>query len=134
MAARAPLRLRSSGIRGEQPSDQIVLMLVGRAKELGAVQTAVQDARNGASTVLVVRGEPGIGKTDLLKRAVHAGRDLTVLEVQGVESEMELGYAALHRFLAPLIGNLDRLPVPQRKAVHTAFGVIDGPPPDRFLV
>ena len=73
--------------------------------------------------VLVLRGEPGIGKTALLEHAVDAAEGCVVLRVVGVQSEGDLGFAALHRLLAPMFGTLDSLPAPQRTrcASHSAL-------------
>jgi len=51
-----------------------------------------------------------------------------------VESETELAYSSLHQLCTPLLGHLDELPVPQRDALATVFGLRTGPAPDRFLV
>jgi DNA-binding CsgD family transcriptional regulator len=83
---------------------------------------------------MVVRGEAGVGKTALLTYAIESASDFTVLRAMGVESEMELPFAALHQLCAPMLGRLDRLPGPQRDALQTAFGLITGPVPDRFFV
>jgi len=88
----------------------------------------------GRSAVLVVRGEPGIGKTALLRRLMAEASDFGLVHGVGVESEMELPYAGLYQLCAPLLGRLDRLPTPQRDALRTSFGISAGPPPDRFLV
>src|SRR5262249_45380097 len=40
----------------------------------------------------------------------------------------------LHQLCAPLLEDIDRLPVPQRDALGTVFGLHDGQPPDRFMV
>ena len=52
----------------------------------------------------------------------------------GVQSEMELAFAGLHQLCAPMLGRAGRLPVPQRDALRTAFGLAAGPSPDRFLI
>ena len=52
----------------------------------------------------------------------------------GVQSEMELAFAGLHQLCAPLLGQLGRLPAPQREALRTALGLSASPAPDRFLV
>jgi hypothetical protein len=57
-----------------------------------------------------------------------------VASAVGVESEMELAYSGLHQLCVPLLDHLDELPVPQRDALATVFGLSGGPPPDRFLV
>ena len=83
-------------------------------------------------------GEAGVGKTALLEylagRAEHPPQACTVVRAVGVQSEMELAFAALHQLCTPLLGSLDDLPEPQRDAVRTAFGMSAGPPPDRFLI
>ena len=90
--------------------------------------------RQGESRVLVVRGEAGIGKSALLAYLVGAASDLTVVQAIGVESEMELAFASLHQFCAPMLDRLERLPAPQREALKIVFGLTQGPAPDRFLV
>jgi DNA-binding CsgD family transcriptional regulator len=101
------------------------------------VDRVLDRARTGSSAVLVVRGEPGIGKTVVLDYAVRraSASDLRVVRAAGVESELELAYAALHQLCVPLLGpRLEQLPRPQRDALAVAFGLREGPPPDRFLV
>jgi hypothetical protein len=90
--------------------------------------------RQNRSGVLVVRGEAGMGKTALLDYVVESAADLRVVRAGGVESEMELAFAAMHQLFAPLLDRLDRLPDPQRDALETVFGLNVGPPPDRVLV
>src|ERR1700722_15803281 len=109
-------------------------MLVGRTKEVGALEDVLTAVRDGLSGVLVLRGEVGIGKTALLDWAAETAGDMRVARVAGVESEMDLGFAGLHQLLIPLLDGLDRLPAPQRAALGSAFGLTTGPPPDRFLV
>jgi DNA-binding CsgD family transcriptional regulator len=91
-------------------------------------------ARAGRSGVLVVRGEPGVGKTALLRYAIESASDLQVVRTAGVESEMELAFAALHQLCAPMLDRLERLSVPQRDALAVTFGLSEGPVPDRFFV
>jgi DNA-binding CsgD family transcriptional regulator len=90
--------------------------------------------RQGESRSLVLRGEPGIGKTALLEHLVGSASDLNVVQAAGVESEMELPFAGLHQLCAPLLDRLPRLPAPQRQALEVVFGVSPGAPPERFLV
>jgi DNA-binding CsgD family transcriptional regulator/tetratricopeptide (TPR) repeat protein len=94
----------------------------------------ISAVRAGQSRVLVVRGDPGVGKTILLEYLACCPDGCRVLRAAGVQSEMELAYAGLHQLCAPLLDRLDRLPVPQRAALRTAFGLSAGPAPDRFLV
>jgi len=84
--------------------------------------------------VLVVSGEAGVGKTALLEYAIGSAPDINLLRAAGVESEMELAFAALHQFCVPLLGSLDRLPGPQSNALRTTFGLDAGVVPDRFFV
>ena len=82
----------------------------------------------------MVRGEPGVGKSVLLDYLARGASDCRVARAAGVESEMELAFAGLHQLLSPVLDRLERLPVPQREALRTAFGLSAGPAPDRFLV
>src|SRR5215469_92590 len=108
--------------------------LLDRTAETAALQTALAAVRDGLSGVLVLRGEPGIGKTALLDWAAGQADDMQVARVAGVQAEMGMGFAGLHQLLVPFLGGLDGLPRPQRQALGSAFGLVDGPPPDRFLV
>ena len=98
---------------------------------LDAVLSAV---RLGEGRSLVLRGEGGIGKTALLEYLIESAPDMTLLRATGVESEMELAYAGLHQLCAPLLDRLPGLPPPQSEALKVVFGLIEGEPPDRFLV
>ncbi|WP_345540315.1 AAA family ATPase, partial [Phytohabitans rumicis] len=108
--------------------------LRGRRSECETLDRLVADAKAGQSQVLVLRGEPGVGKSALLEHVVGRAAGCRVLRAAGVESEMELAYAGLHQLCVPLMGHLDRLPGPQRDALAIAFGLRAGSAPDRFLV
>jgi DNA-binding CsgD family transcriptional regulator len=90
--------------------------------------------RAGEGRALVVRGEPGVGKTALLEYLVERASGCRVAHASAVESEMELAYAGVHQLLTPMLHRLERLPAPQRDALGTAFGISPGSAPDRFLV
>jgi DNA-binding CsgD family transcriptional regulator len=109
-------------------------MLLDRLQERAALSELLDAARAGRSGVLVMRGEPGIGKTALLDYAVESAAGLRVARVTGVESETELPFAALHQLCAPMLDQLDALPDPQREALGVAFGRKAGAAPNRFLV
>jgi len=94
----------------------------------------VEAVRAGESRVLVVRGEPGVGKTALLDRLTGLASGCRVVRAAGVQSEMELAFAGLHQLCAPMLDHLEAIPVPQRDAVRIAFGIGAGPAPDRFLI
>ncbi len=108
--------------------------LHGRDAELAAVHTLLANARGGRSAALVVRGEAGIGKSALLAQVTSQAADMRVLTETGVETEMELPFAALHALFADACEVLDRLPDVQAGALRVALGLAAGPPPDRFLV
>src|SRR4051794_15173975 len=109
-------------------------MLLGRAPECRRIETLVGRTAEGASGVLVLRGEPGIGKSALLEHAAEAARSATVLRVRGVESEVELAFAGLHELLRPVLGELGRLPGPQRAALEAALGLAPAAAAERHLV
>jgi DNA-binding CsgD family transcriptional regulator len=108
--------------------------LLDRRAEREVFARLVGRARSGQSSVLVVRGEPGIGKTALLDYAIDSAAGFRVVRAVGVESEIELCFAALQQLLGPLLDRLERLPRPQGDALRVAFGLSAGQPPDRFLV
>ena len=109
-------------------------MLLDRLPERAALSGLLEAARAGRSGVLVMRGEPGVGKTALLEYAIESAAGLRVARVAGVESEMELAFAALQQLYAPMLDRLEGLPDPQRAALGVAFGLTIGAAPDRFLV
>src|SRR5580700_7255243 len=111
-----------------------VPQLTGRSSELSVLDRLVDSVRAGQSRVLVICGEPGAGKTALLDYLAGRANGCRVERAAGVQSEMELAFAALHQLCAPVLDRLDRLPGPQRDALRTAFGQSAGPAPDRFLV
>src|SRR5215470_1441557 len=108
--------------------------LLDRRRERAAVDRVLDQARAGSSAVLVMRGEPGIGKTALLGYAADRALGFRVVRAWGVESEMELAFAGLHQLCVAMLGRLDQLPGPQREALAVAFGMREGQAPDRFLV
>src|SRR5260221_6375677 len=111
-----------------------VPQLLGRGAECGALDRLIEAVRAGESRALVVRGEPGAGKTALLDFLAGRASGCRVAAAAGVQSEMELAFAGLHQLCGPMLDRLGRLPVPQRDALRTAFRMSAGPAPDRFLV
>jgi DNA-binding CsgD family transcriptional regulator len=113
-------------------------VLVGREPERARLWELVEQARHGTAACLVLRGEPGVGKSALLDALVAAlavdAREATVLTTQGLEVEAPLAFAALHRLLRPLQRLRDGLPAPQARALRVAFGEDDGPGVEPFLV
>src|SRR5579859_2589969 len=98
-------------------------MLRGRREECAVLDRLLDGARVGRSGTLVLDGEAGVGKTALLEYAIASVSDLRVLRAVGVESEMELAFAALHQLCVPALDRLERLPAPQRDALLTTFGL-----------
>src|SRR5258708_1483034 len=86
--------------------------LLGRHAERDVIDELLAKARDGLSGVLMLIGEPGIGKTRLLEYAAAAAADLTVMWLTGVESETQLGFGALHRLLRPFLAPVPGLPPP----------------------
>ncbi len=121
MSTYSPIRRRAAELRG-------------RRGEIDAIDELIDAVRAGDSRALVVRGEPGVGKTALLDYVVEHASDCRIERAVGVQSEMELAFAALHQLCAPMLDRLERLPAPQRDALRTAFGVSPGPAPDLFFV
>jgi len=121
MAASSRLRGRATG-------------LTDRLRERDELDRLLEAVRAGESRALVMRGDPGVGKTVLLDYLAERARGCRVARAVGVQSEMELAFAGLHQLCAPVLDRLHRLPVPQHDALRTAFGISAGPPPDRFLV
>ncbi len=108
--------------------------LTGRRNERQAIDQLIQAVRAGKSRTLILRGEPGVGKTTLLDYAVGEANGCRVARATGVQSEMELPFAAMHQLCAPMLDLCHRLPAPQREAIQTALGLTEGSTPDRFLV
>ena len=108
--------------------------LTGRLSEREVLDRFVAGVRAGEGLALVVRGEPGVGKTVLLDYLAGQASGCLVARAAGVQSEMELAFAGLHQLCAPMLDHAESLPGPQREALRTAFGLSSGPPPDRFVV
>lgn len=103
---------------------------------MAMIDELISRIRGGRGGALVLRGEPGIGKTALLDAFAARASDATVLRASGVEPERELPFAAVHRMCADLlVGSIDDLPAPQGAAVRVAFGLGEAEgAPDPFLV
>ncbi|MFI5612133.1 AAA family ATPase [Amycolatopsis sp. NPDC051903] len=108
--------------------------MLDRRAERVTLDRLVDAVRAGKSQALVLRGEPGAGKTVLLDYLVGQAAGARVVRAAGVQSEMELAFAGLHQLCAPMLGWAEALPAPQREALQTAFGLRAGERPDRFLV
>jgi DNA-binding CsgD family transcriptional regulator len=110
------------------------LSLVGRTEERAHLRSLVAGAHAGFSEALVIRGPAGIGKTSLVEDLIGSASHLTLVRVAGIESELELPYAALHGLLLPVLDRLSDLPAPQGEAIAAAFGLLNAPSANTFLV
>jgi hypothetical protein len=119
-----------------QLAEQRATAMVNRPTEHEMLRGLLSKAADGFGGAVVLRGEAGAGKTTLLDEtlAVAAAAGMQTFRLTGVEPELQLGYAALHRLLLPFADRIERLPVPQRDALRSTFGLVAAPPADRFLV
>jgi DNA-binding CsgD family transcriptional regulator len=108
--------------------------LVDRRTECELLNQVLADVRSSHSRVLVLRGEAGVGKTALMDYLARTSSGCRVVRAAGVESEMELPFAGVHQVCASILDRVESLPGPQRVALSTAFGLVAGEAPDRFLV
>src|SRR5690242_12575695 len=91
---------------------------LGRARERERLDGLLARTRDGESGVLVVRGEPGVGKTSLLRYAARQASGLRVAQIAGVQAEMELPFAGVQRLCAPMLDRIAVIPAPQRNALN----------------
>jgi hypothetical protein len=109
--------------------------LIGREPECAAIDRMLADVNAGDSSSLVIRGEPGIGRSTLLGHAEHAAADSIVLRTAGQEAESDLAFAGLYGLLRPVADRLSDLPDPQAAALGGALGLVKAQAErDRFLV
>jgi DNA-binding CsgD family transcriptional regulator len=129
----SPTELVEQAAAKRQGPDEGVA-LVGRNREAALIQELLERARAGESGSLVVRGEPGIGKSALLDRAVERADGMLVLSTAGVEAEADLAFAGLFGLVRPILDHLDDLPPVQAAALAGALGLGPSQSPERFLV
>src|SRR5688500_8045405 len=110
------------------------VVLVGRTRERHELEAAVEPARDGRSTVLVVHGEAGIGKTTLLDQAARDADGFRVLRARGYESERDIPFAGLLDLLTPLLDLVDRIPPAQAAALRGALAIEAVAQQGRFTV
>jgi len=114
------------------PDSECRAMLVGRSVERARIDALLDSARAGRSGALVVRGEPGIGKSALLAYAEQQADGMRVLRARGVEAEAELAFSGLYELLRPVLTLAADIPERQAAALRGAFGL--GPPVDSRLL
>lgn len=120
--------------RGAPPRARWSPLLRGRRSECEALDRQLERIALGQSSVQVLRGEAGVGKTALLEYVAERASGYRVVRAVGVQSEMELAFAGLHQLCAAMLDRVDGLPGPQREALRLAFGLDDGRTPDPFVV
>src|SRR5271165_4740322 len=106
----------------------------GRTRERQVLDGLLDRVRGGESAVLVIRGEAGVGKTALMRYCARQASGCRLVQIDSVEFEMELPFAALHQLCGPMLSSLDALPEPQQRALRVAFGLAAEPAPDRFVL
>jgi DNA-binding CsgD family transcriptional regulator len=109
-------------------------MIYGRDLERSRIGELLDGARASRSAVLVISGEPGVGKSSLLEDARQQAGGMRVLSGSGVESEAHLPFAALHQIVRPVLSLVDNLPQPQAAALRGALGLAEAGGDDRFLI
>ena len=110
-------------------------MLLGREAEQDQLELLLRRARAGTSGVLVLKGDPGIGKTALLSYAAECAQSMRILRATGIETEQELAFAGLYSLLHPVVDYLGSLPERHAGAVRAALGLTqDEAPPERLAV
>ena len=122
--SRATGTRRSAGPMTEHPTRGRVTGLMDRRSERDALDRLVNAVRAGESRALVIRGDPGVGKTVLVDYLADraSGSGCRVVRAVGVQSEMELAFAGLHQLCAPMMDHLDGIPVPQHDARRRRSG------------
>ncbi len=111
------------------------MSLVGREEELSRLRELVAPPY-AESRVLMLLGDPGVGKTALLAAAAREARSarMRVLTAAGRESERDLAFAGLHQLLRPVLDRVAGLPARQAEALRGAFALSEDPvPPDALL-
>jgi DNA-binding CsgD family transcriptional regulator len=109
--------------------------LIGRVEVREKLDALLEGALRGDAGSLVIRGDPGVGKTALVDYVIGQAVGFQAVHLTGIEAERELGYAALLRLLAPIVHRIEKLPELQHAALRSAFGLGSSVgPADRFMV
>jgi DNA-binding CsgD family transcriptional regulator len=126
--------LRAEETGAARFADLAEIDLIGRVPECRRLERLLDEARAGRGGVLVVSGEPGVGKSALLTYAANTAVDFGVAQTLGVQAEMELPYAAVQQLCSQRLELLPNLPRPQRQALGVVLGLRSGPAPNPYLV
>lgn len=109
-------------------------MLVGREVERNLI-TGFVLGQAGDEPVLVVRGEPGVGKTAVLDMAadIAASHGIRVLRAAALEYEADLKFGALNQLLHPLSNGIGELSAAHRQALNVIMGLEPGAMPSQLI-
>jgi predicted ATPase len=118
----------------ERPTAFSVAPLVGRDGELEKLGALLATVQAGGSAALVLRGEPGVGKSALLEVLIDLASGFQIVRAVGIEGEVDLPYAGLQQLCRSMTDTISALPQPQSDALRVAFGLSSGEAPDRYLV
>jgi predicted ATPase len=110
------------------------MRLYGRETESRRIDSLLDAARAGRSGALLLRGQPGTGKTALLRSAVARAVGMTVLQARGLEVEAQLAFSGLSDLFGPVIDLIETIPAPQAAALAGALAVGPAVAADRFVV
>jgi DNA-binding CsgD family transcriptional regulator len=110
------------------------MLVVGRSRERARLERLLEEARSGNSSALLLHGDPGIGKTALLRWTVEQATDMQVLRARGMETESDIPFAGLAELITPLLDRLDAIPAPQAAALRGALALAPATGQDRFTV
>jgi DNA-binding CsgD family transcriptional regulator len=128
------MTIGAEGVLARVPATRQPAGLFGRGAPCRELDHLVSAVRAGQSRALVVRGEPGIGKTALFEYLAAHAVGCRVESAAGIQPELDLPFAGLHQLCQPMLDHLEAVPAPQRAALRTALGMSALPVPDRFLV
>ncbi|MGW0167772.1 AAA family ATPase [Streptomyces sp. NPDC003343] len=110
------------------------MVLLGRHAECALLDRWKNAVRSGRGGALVLRGEPGIGKSALIEHSVAMAGGFQVVQGGGVEAETDLPFAVLQQVCSPLLSVRERLPTPQQDALAVTFGLRGGAPPEPLML
>lgn len=110
------------------------LALVGRERQCAAIDGVLEHALAGEARALVVRGEPGIGKSALLEYAIGTASEMTVLRATGVEADADIALEGLSGLVRPVLDKLDKLPGTRGEVLAGALALAPSAGADRLLV
>jgi DNA-binding CsgD family transcriptional regulator/tetratricopeptide (TPR) repeat protein len=121
--------------REQAPASRSSELLLGREAELRILEEKL-DSISERGAALLIRGDPGVGKTAILAagKKLAAERGLSVLGAAGIQSETNLSFAGLFELVRPILDRIDRLPEAQQNALRAAFGLVERPAADLFVI